>query len=59
MAPCKGCQERQIGCHGKCEKYAEYIKANETIKKRKMERLEAENTAIRELMRMLNTRSRK
>ena len=59
MAPCKGCQERQIGCHAKCEKYAEYIKVNETIKKRKMERLEAENTAIRELLRMLNTRSRK
>ena len=20
-APCKGCQEREPGCHGKCDKY--------------------------------------
>lgn len=22
--PCYQCQERQIGCHAKCERYAEY-----------------------------------
>ena len=21
-APCKGCHDRAVGCHGKCEKYA-------------------------------------
>lgn len=24
LAPCKGCENRQIGCHGHCEKYEEY-----------------------------------
>lgn len=24
LSPCKGCEERQVGCHGQCEKYAEY-----------------------------------
>ena len=27
IAPCKDCVERESGCHGKCEKYAEYKKA--------------------------------
>lgn len=22
--PCMGCEEREVGCHSKCEKYAEY-----------------------------------
>lgn len=26
QAPCKGCEERQVGCHSTCEKYAEYKK---------------------------------
>lgn len=24
QAPCKDCENRQHGCHGKCEKYAEW-----------------------------------
>jgi hypothetical protein len=23
-APCKGCQQRHLGCHGTCEKYQEF-----------------------------------
>ena len=23
-APCKECQERKLGCHAECEKYAEF-----------------------------------
>lgn len=23
-APCKDCPDRQLGCHGTCEKYQEY-----------------------------------
>jgi len=26
-APCKGCGERQLHCHSKCEKYLEYRRA--------------------------------
>ena len=24
MSPCKDCSDRQLGCHGKCEKYAAF-----------------------------------
>ena len=24
MNPCKDCQKREIGCHGKCEAYAKF-----------------------------------
>lgn len=24
IAPCKDCEERQIGCHSTCEKYLQY-----------------------------------
>jgi len=27
-APCKGCQDRRIGCHGDCEKYREFHAEN-------------------------------
>lgn len=23
-APCKGCKEREMGCHSKCERYAQF-----------------------------------
>ena len=26
MSPCKDCEERHVGCHSKCEKYAEFRK---------------------------------
>lgn len=22
--PCRGCPDREIGCHGRCDRYAEY-----------------------------------
>lgn len=25
-APCKDCEDRELGCHSKCEKYIEYKK---------------------------------
>ena len=35
--PCKDCEKRYVGCHGRCEKYLEFYKTNqerlETIKK--------------------------
>jgi hypothetical protein len=27
-APCKGCEDREIGCHDRCEKYQEYRQQN-------------------------------
>ena len=29
--PCKGCEEREIGCHGKCPEYAEYCAKKEEV----------------------------
>ena len=31
-APCKDCEKRELGCHGRCEEYAEYKKQNEKAK---------------------------
>ena len=30
--PCKDCQNRKIGCHGECTKYADYRVENEKEK---------------------------
>lgn len=40
--PCIGCTNRTVGCHGKCELYACYNKANEERCKRKFELKENE-----------------
>lgn len=37
--PCKGCEDRKVGCHATCERYAEYravIENGEAEKKRKI-----------------------
>jgi hypothetical protein len=28
VSPCYGCEDRQVGCHGSCERYAKYHKEN-------------------------------
>ena len=33
-APCKGCEERYLGCHDRCPKYAEFKKRHEAVKKK-------------------------
>lgn len=30
MSPCKGCADRSVGCHSKCEKYVDYTNAIKT-----------------------------
>ena len=27
--PCKDCEKRYVGCHGRCEKYLEFYKTNQ------------------------------
>lgn len=40
QAPCKDCPDRQVGCHGSCDKYLAYKKEmtaiNEAIYKQKV-----------------------
>lgn len=32
-APCKNCDQRKLGCHDRCEKYQEYNKYREEVRK--------------------------
>lgn len=32
QAPCKGCEQRHEGCHGKCKAYKDYVAQNEAQK---------------------------
>jgi len=42
---CKGCKERYVGCHATCEKYQDFLKRNEVIrKKRKYDRYVSNNS---------------
>lgn len=34
-SPCKDCSDRQVGCHGSCEKYRAYKDYQETIAERR------------------------
>ncbi len=34
-SPCHGCKEREIGCHGKCPRYAEFAASREAARKEK------------------------
>ena len=34
-APCKGCEERELGCHSKCERYIAFHEFREDIRRKK------------------------
>ena len=57
--PCKGCERREIGCHAKCKDYAEFKAELKKLNEKRKRVAEEQDTVIRELERMLNTRSRK
>ena len=38
-APCKDCAERQRGCHGECERYAEVVREGEELRRGRERRL--------------------
>ena len=38
-APCKDCAERRRGCHGECERYAEFVRACEERRRGRERRL--------------------
>lgn len=37
-APCKGCEDRSLGCHATCSKYIEYAKYAEEQREKRHER---------------------
>lgn len=40
MSSCKDCTERELGCHSWCEKYKNYVKLNEEIKRLRHKEIE-------------------
>ena len=51
-APCKDCEKRYIGCHGRCEKYLKFKKANDERLKQKSLEIDADQYAIDNTMRI-------
>ena len=51
-APCKDCETRYVGCHGRCEKYLEFKKANDERLKQKSHEIDADQYAIDNTMRI-------
>lgn len=51
-APCKDCEKRYVGCHGRCEKYLEFKKANDERLKQKSLEIDADQYAIDNTMRI-------
>ena len=51
-APCKDCEKRYIGCHGRCEKYLEFKRANDERLKQKSLEIDADQYAIDNTMRI-------
>lgn len=51
-APCKDCEKRYIGCHGRCEKYLEFKKANDERLKQKSLEIDADQYALENTMRI-------
>ena len=43
--PCKGCGEREVGCHGICERYKEYSAWRANVLAAKAEQYKAEAVA--------------
>jgi len=34
VCPCRGCEDRQVGCHSKCEGYKEWASKHEKLKEK-------------------------
>ena len=51
VPPCKGCQDREVGCHGKCTKYIEWNKQVEEIREKRINIRELENAHYRRVSR--------
>lgn len=50
--PCKGCQRREIGCHGKCPDYVAWQEEHEKEKAKRALEADALDAQIKGLTRM-------
>ena len=51
-APCKNCPDRRSHCHSCCDKYIEYVKFREDVRKRKHSEHDADAIAIETALRI-------
>ena len=51
-APCKNCPDRRPHCHSRCDKYIEYVKFREDVRKRKHSEHDADAIAIETALRI-------
>lgn len=56
IAPCKGCGKRQLGCHSKCEPFAEWRAELEKMKEARRKIFEEEDFIIQNVARMRKRR---
>ena len=55
-APCKNCPDRRPHCHSCCDKYIEYVKFREDVRKRKHSEHDADAIAIETALRIRKLR---
>ena len=55
-APCKNCTDRQMGCHGKCERYKAYREVMDEAARKRYAAGEAEGLEIEGKLRIMKTR---
>ena len=55
-APCKGCSDRCQYCHGRCEKYREWVKSRQTELALKRVTQEADEVQITSIMKIKKRR---
>ena len=51
-APCKNCPDRRPHCHSCCDKYIEYVKFREDVRKRKHSEHDADAITIETALRI-------
>lgn len=54
--PCKGCADRQVGCHGSCEKYQHYHKSRAESLEKRFEYMESTNYWSKKTERLMRRR---
>lgn len=61
--PCKGCEDRWVGCHSLCQRYQTFKhnidKKNKEIREKKEQIWRQTDTKIKGINRVRNTRNRK
>ena len=54
MKTCKDCQEREIGCHGSCERYSERVEKFRDYKRRHLQATDADKFRSDNIVKTIN-----